>query len=383
MISGDRSVLQGKKGAFWYTLEELSQHWERIDIITPRVRTPDAGPRNSVGRMQDGDGARYPLSGVRPNVHFHPSPWPLWRQPRWIARKGKELIDLHRHDVMTTHEYPPFYNGIGAARLARSCGIPYALEIHHIVGYPVASSWSERIGRVLSRVYLAHDAKASTAVRTVNDGVQSTLVRWGIPAEKIQVVPSFYLDADALRPDPSVEKSYDLVFCARLVANKGLRELLDALAGLLGMSLLVIGDGPERATAEARVRASDLRDRVTFAGWLPTQRDVIRAIQSAHVFVMNSKSEGGPRVALEAMAAGVPVVATRVGVMPDVIRDGENGVLMDVGQDLRPVLCSILTDDQKRERMGREAQKIIERFERKRLIGEYAAFLQSLRIFEP
>ncbi len=358
MISGDRLTVQGKKGAFWYTLEEFSKHWDRIDVICPTST-----------------GQNIVLFG---NVHFHPSPWSLLHQSAWINQKGKELINQYHHDVMTVHEYPPYYNGMGAVRLAKATGTPYAVEIHHIVGYPVASSWHERVGYFLSRFYLRHDVRAAKAVRTVNGEVKQVLSSWGVPDQKIAVVPSFYLDTEALQSDATVEKTYDLVFCARLVANKGLHELLAAVAALPGMSLLVIGDGPERLRAESFVKKSAMQDRVTFTGWLPTQADVIRALQTAHVFVMNSHSEGGPRVALEAMALGLPVVATRVGVMPDVVRSGENGILIGPKDDLKSVLCRVLSADAERVRMGKEARKIAETFERKKLVKGYAEFLKGL-----
>ncbi|MDO8648408.1 MAG: glycosyltransferase family 4 protein [Candidatus Peregrinibacteria bacterium] len=362
MVSGDRSVLQGKKGAFHYTLEEFAKHWGRIDILSPRVAEANAE-------------TRHPF----PNVHFHPSPGRLWRQPRWILRKGRELIHEYKHAVMTVHEYPPFYNGIGAEKLQERTRIPYALEIHHIIGYPKAASAAEWIGRLLSRRVLPIDAKKAKAVRVVNQGTKDTLARWGIPAEKIHVVPSFYLDTAVLKPDRSVTKQYDLAFCGRLVKNKGLLPLLNTLSTMEKVSLLVIGDGSERGRAEAFVQSHGLTERVTFLGWLPTQEDVIRAIQSAKVFIVNSLSEGGPRVALEAMACGMPVVATRVGVLPDVIRDGVNGFLTDgTSSDLQRRITSLLSDSSLPERIGKEAEHIIETFERSRLIAQYAEFIRSL-----
>src|SRR3989339_1246744 len=102
MISGDRSILQGKRGAFWYTLHELRKHFDRIDIICPHVAQITPLP-------VDGNGAK-PEGG---EVHFHPSPRGLWYQPRWILTCGTSLIAQHHIDVMTVHEYPPFYNGCG------------------------------------------------------------------------------------------------------------------------------------------------------------------------------------------------------------------------------------------------------------------------------
>ncbi len=362
MISGDRSILQGKKGAFWYTLEEFCTSWERIDIIVPCGGSGDLG------------------LGVRdfPNVYFHQSPRGLWYQPWWILKKGQELISGHHHNVMTVHEYPPFYNGLGALWLWKKCRIPYALEIHHVVGLPVAASVQEWIGRVMSRVFLGIDARRAKAVRTVSSSVADILPSFGVPKEKISVVPSFYLDA-SLAQKQSDTKKFDVVFAGRLVANKGLSNLLKAVAKVPEAMLLVIGDGPLRSFHESEVQKLGIASRVRFVGWLPTQEEVIQHLLTAEVFVLPSLSEGGPRIALEAMAVGLPVISTKVGVMPDALEDGKNGLFTTGStEDLRQKITYLLGDDAARVRLGAEARHILKRFERKTLIGNYASFLQSL-----
>ncbi|MDD4319278.1 MAG: glycosyltransferase family 4 protein [Candidatus Peribacteraceae bacterium] len=357
MISGDRSLAAGKKAAFWYTLELLRTHFERIDIITPQAADSEPPP---------------PFD----NVFLHPSPRGLLRQPGWIVRKGRELIARHGHGVMTVHEYPPFYNGIGALRLSRKTGVPAVLEIHHIVGKPIASSASELAGRVLSRLFLPPEARRFAAVRTVNQSVRATLMHWGVPGRNIAVVPSFYLNPDVLEPEWLAPKLYDFVFCGRLAPNKGLCQTLDALRRIPDATLLVIGDGPERAACERRARRWGIADRVTFAGWLPTQEDVVRHVRSARTFILQSRSEGGPRVALEAMACGLPVIATPVGIMPEVIRSGENGILVPFGTGpLLSAMKLLLSDTALRGRIGHAAVEIVARFERRKAIAAYAEFL--------
>jgi len=362
MISGDRSILSGKKGAFWYTLEELSKHFERIDVICPR---------NQESRIKNQEC----LFG---KVHFHPSPRRLWYQPLWIKKCGGKLVKGFGHEVMTVHDYPPFYNGIGARMLLKRFKLRSVLEIHHIVGWPRAASISEFFACALSRIFLPPHARRFDAVRTVSRSIGEELRRWGIPPEKVRIVPSFYLDRELLRPDTSsIRKQYDLVFCGRLVPNKGLPSLLHALASLPGVSLLVIGDGPKRAEMERLTQKLGLSERVRFFGWLPDQQAVIRAMQMARVFVLPSSSEGGPRIALEAMALGLPVIATWVGVLPEVIVDDVNGIVTTgKSEDLAAKIESLLRDEGKRAAIGREATRIVEKFERKQLIHAYAEYLK-------
>lgn len=371
MISGDRSMLAGKQGAFWYTLEALSKRWERIDVICPRNQPPASG------HQQSGISQTQTFFG---NVHFHPSPYSLWKQPQWIAFRGAQLIEKYHHAVMTVHDYPPFYNGIGARRLSRLTGVPHVLEIHHIVGYPRAASWVETFGRIASRIYLPRAIRHAAAARVVSKSTAETLIRWRAPEAKIRVVPSFYLDRaliESLGNPPPVQ--YDAVFCGRLVPNKGVVELLKAIELLPKAKLLVIGDGPERQKLQGLTTRLKIGHRVEFRGWLPTQRDVLRAILSAKVLVMNSTSEGGPRVPLEAMAAGMPVIVTKVGVMPDVIIDGVNGLFTTgTPQDLAEKIGRVAESPELQHRLGTVASAILERFERGRLIEQYARFLASL-----
>ncbi len=366
MISGDRAILAGKRGAFWYTLEEFSKHWERIDVICPRAE-------HSGQWTEDSTTCHFE------NVFFHPSPWPLWKQPQWIAQKGKELYDEHHHDAMTVHEYPPFYNGIGALRLKKLTGIKAAAEIHHIVGHPVAASFVERIGYRMSRSWLPLELNRFDKVRVVNEEVADLLQSWGIKEDKLRVVSSFYLDAAFAGLALKAQKKVDVAFCARLEPNKGVLETIEAVAALPGVTLRIVGDGSQLAKAQKLVRTLHAADRITFAGWQASREDVAAEIAPAKMFVMHSKSEGGPRIALEAMIMGLPVLATKVGVMPDVIRDRENGMFVDGSKEnLMLAIKSLLDDAALRTKLGSEATKIVDRFERKEAIRAYAQFLQTL-----
>ncbi len=378
MISGDRSVLSGKKGAFWYTLQEMQKHWERIDIICPkRQQAQDRGEQVEDGRQKSIDDFSHKEHPN--NVFFHPNPRGLLSQSSWIFRKGQELIGKHHHDVMTVHEYPPFYNGRGAIALHKKTGIPFALEIHHIVGWPIAANLQESIGRVLSRWVLPGEARKAARVRAVSVPVEQELQRWGIPSKKMCNIPSFYLDHELIGRISAPPKSYDIAFCGRLVANKGLDAVIDALRYLPDARLLVIGDGPLRKESENKVRAMGIGNRVTFLGWLPTLEAVLDAILTARTFVMPSLSEGGPRSALEAMACGMPVVVTRVGMMPEVVEDGVSGFFTDgSARDIVAKVGNLLRDEAKREKMGMAAKGVLQRFERRTLIEQYAEFLKDI-----
>ncbi len=362
MVSGDRSVASKKPGAFARTLEGLAPHFERIDVLCPR--TGEAHTEQ-----------------VLPNVWLHTSPASFLSHPFWIAKKGKELHAEHDYDVVTVHDFPPHYTGLGAWLLWKKIHVPTVLEVHHLVGRPRAADWKERVGSVLQRCWIPFAARWVTAIRTVNTGVLSTLVRLGINPLKLHLVPSFYLDQAKFEHVRSLPRTvlYDLVTAARLVPNKGMDAVLHAVAKVPQVTLLIIGDGPERTTLEQQSRSLGITDRVKFVGWLPSSDEVYLALRSAKLFVMNSLSEGGPRSALEAMACGVPVLATKVGVMPEVLLEGVTGVFTsgepeDLAKQIQTLLRSASL-----QQMGTAAAESVKRFEGAVLIQRYAEFLKSSR----
>ncbi|MBI2524258.1 glycosyltransferase family 1 protein, partial [Candidatus Peregrinibacteria bacterium] len=388
MISGDRTLASGKQGAFYATLEELRKHWERIDVICPqaKIRSTKSEARNNSknskfeGRKQF---RSFRASSVEcisdfgsrisdfPNVFLHPSPHGLWYQPLWILRKGKELSRQRRYTVMTVHEYPPFYNGFGAWLLHWATGIPYVSEIHHVVGHPAAANVQEWIGRRLYPLYLRTIGRTAAAFRVVNAGTRELLVQWGIRKEKVHIIPSFYLDHHALSSVLPLEKKWDVVFCGRMVPNKGVPRLLRALAHIPDAKLLLMGDGPKRFAYYGMAKKLGVRFDPVDSGvlWQVDPFAVYQLMQRTKVLVMCSLSEGGPRVVLEAMALGLPVIATNVGIVPDIIRDGENGLITNgTPQDLAEKIQKLLSDDALRARLGLCARDVLQVFERRKLI---------------
>ncbi|PIR41691.1 MAG: hypothetical protein COV30_02370, partial [Candidatus Yanofskybacteria bacterium CG10_big_fil_rev_8_21_14_0_10_37_15] len=120
-------------------------------------------------------------------------------------------------------------------------------------------------------------------------------------------------------------------------------------------------------------------DNVFFSDWLATSEDVARAYASAKIFVNPSYNEGGPRVVLEAMACGLPVVTTRVGLMPDIIKDGENGLFTDwLAEDMAEKIQTLLKDKELQDKFAAAGLELVKQFERKESIKNYADKLKQL-----
>jgi glycosyltransferase involved in cell wall biosynthesis len=355
MISGDRSLASGKHGALYNTLSELHKHFGRIDVICPRVSVD-----------------RYGMS-LFGNVFVHPSPWPVILQPFWIRRKGRDIVREHRPAIATVHEYAPFYNGIGARLLARATGLRYVLEVMHIPGLPRAAGMWERLYRGLTRMFIASDARHALAVRVINKHqTPDFLVEAGVPREKLVYIPAFYIDLDTFKPS-DVPKRYDVVFVGRMARNKGIDLFLDVMerTGLVG---ICIGDGPLLSWARNEAKRRGLK--IHYPGFAKDSGEVARFINESRLLLMPSLNEGGPRVVLEAMACGVPVVATPVGIVPDVLPP-ESIEEWDAG-DLADKVQNILHDLELYDRLRRQGLEATGQFERSVSIKAYADALKRI-----
>lgn len=148
-----------------------------------------------------------------------------------------------------------------------------------------------------------------------------------------------------------------LIFVGRLAGVKGVPVLLDALSHLVedfpGLRVTLIGDGPERADLETRAQEMGLGKMVTFAGYM-SQDAVAEALAGADALVLPSFAEGVPVTLMEAMASGLPVLATRVGGISELVEDGVSGYLVPPGnvEALTRRMRDLLDDVSLREQLG-------------------------------
>jgi len=384
MITGDRALAQGKKGPFYYMLEEFSKYWERIDIICPRAKSS----ANSADRRQP------KVKNFHKNVFLHSSSWPLWRQPWFILKKGIEIYKKEKFDLFTIHSYPPFYNDIGGNWLFNKIKVPYMLEIMHIIGYLKAGNFKEWLYKILNRYLVRFSTRKAEAVRIVNKKqVPEFLKKAGVNEKKLKYIPAFYIDLDIFRPQ-TLNKKYDLVFAGRLVKNKGIFLLLEAIKSIKqadlrlsqqsnqlskAINLIIIGAGPLEDKIKRYIKKNRLENNVELAGWLPTTKDVARIYNQSKIMVMPSFNEGGPRVALEAMACKVPVITSKVGMMIDIIKPGENGLFVYWNvKDIAEKILLLLENEDLRKKIAENGYQTVQQFERHRAIKNYALSCQRL-----
>jgi glycosyltransferase involved in cell wall biosynthesis len=165
------------------------------------------------------------------------------------------------------------------------------------------------------------------------------------------------IDPARYGPAPDKAAGQRLLFVGRLAAVKGVPVLLTAFAGLRrafpGASLTLIGDGPERARLAAEAARLGLTGAVTFAG-TRAQDEVAAALAQTDIFVLPSFAEGVPVVLMEAMASRLPVVATAIAGVPELVEHGVAGLLVPPGDALalEQALKRLLGDPGLRQRMG-------------------------------
>ncbi len=248
-----------------------------------------------------------------------------------------------RYHVVHTYTSKAGILGRAAARL---CGVPAV--VHSPQGHVFAPE-----GRIpgvsdrplLRRVFYAVERVATAwtdriLALTSSDAAEQIALRLA-PERKVDVVPNpvpdeFFLPGDAAsaRAALGAGGSPLVGIVGRLAAEKGHRFLFGAVRRLVrdlpDARLAVVGDGPLRGDLEEAAREAGLDGRVVFAG---LREDVHRILPGLDVFVLASSYEGQGVVLLEAMAAGIPVVATRVGGVPGVVRDGTDGLLVPYGDE--------------------------------------------------
>jgi glycosyltransferase involved in cell wall biosynthesis len=294
------------------------------------------------------------------------------------VRQGRALFAERDYALVTSHDFGLFYIGLGAWWLTRGTGVPYVSEIHHVEGYPRAVTARERLYRALAMLYIRWVWRRAAAIRTVNAvEVPQLLQRLGVPAEKILVLPSLYIDFDIFRPLPGEPRRYDVAFVGRLTPNKGLFTLLEALMQVRrthpAVQLGILGQGPLQAALEKRIAALGLSAHVTHTARVESAADVARFYNCARMLVCASTAEGGPRVTAEAMACGVPVISTPVGMMRELLQDGVNGLVWHWNPaELADKIRRLLDDEPLRERLAAAGRESVQRFQADRIIDQYA-----------
>jgi glycosyltransferase involved in cell wall biosynthesis len=286
-------------------------------------------------------------------------------------------------DVIHTHQIGPlFYTGLAATGMRK----PLIVHTEHgKVNYAGRrrTRWLGRVAAHFAEVFycLSQDMADAVAAAGVVPRRKLRVIRNGIDT----AFYSHQRDTSLIRRELTIPPDAPLIgTVGRLNEIKRQDVLINALAILVRQKpnahLLLVGDGPLRAALQEQVHRLGLHDRVHFAGY---QTDTTAFLHAMDVFALTSRSEGMPQALLEACVACKPVIATRVGGIPEVIDHGVSGLLVEPGDAnaLAVGFLELLTNHDRAAAMARRAsEKVVANFDVARMARDYHRdFLELLR----
>ena len=268
------------------------------------------------------------------------------------------LLSSWRPDVLHTHGYR---SDLLHGGRARGKGVATVTTLHGSSRMGGASHLFEWVQEWALRRF--------DAVITVSEPLAESLRVRGVGEDRIHMVPNAWTPPETMVPGDEARRMLEapleqllLGWVGRLIPVKGCDVFIEALAQMDDGPWVarIVGDGPQRPMLEALARERGLSDRVRFLGAIP---DAARLFGALDLFALSSRSEGTPMVLLEAMGAGVPVVATAVGGVPNVVEDGVSGWIVppEAPEQLARAMSEAVIDADARSRHATGGRQQIRR----------------------
>lgn len=301
------------------------------------------------------------LVGFEDRISFHEvtaSPYPLFEGAPFSIALASKMADVASHhglDIMHAHYAIPHANAALLARMALEGRLKVVTTLHGTDITVVGSDPS-----YLPMVKLA--IRESDGVTAVSRYLKEETIRIFGVGESIEVIPNFVRPPED--PEPRCRQWLAPEGCAVLTHISNFRpvkrvmdviQVFERVRERIPARLVMVGDGPDRAEAEAYCRDHGFAAEVRFTG---KQLDVGSVLACSDLFLLPSATESFGLAALEAMSYGVPVVAAAVGGVPEVIREGVDGFLRPMGdvEGMAEAALGILKDPAAHARMGANAR---------------------------
>ena len=324
-----------------------------------------------------------------PRIHYHEvevSTYPLFQYPPYclaLASRMAEVAEAYELDLLHVHYAIPHSISALLAQqmLARTQTLPFITTLH---GTDITLVGTDRSYFPITKFSI----EQSDGITSISDYLrQRTMDVFGVENE-IRVITNF-VNCEEYRPDEQKSRAASfapqgvklLIHLSNFRPVKRVLDCIRILAEARKRSpahLLMVGDGPERGPAEHLARDLKVDRHVSFLG---KQDHVERLIPQAHVLLMPSELEAFGLAALEAMACGVPPVATRVGGVPELITDGVDGFLEAPGDVTAQAarVAALLTDEKLHRTMARAArQTAVDRFCTEKIIPQYERYYEEV-----
>ena len=281
---------------------------------------------------------------------------PLLHSLIYFAEGGLIAWHMRRQNIAHLHAHFSTHEGTVAMLAAELGGRSFSMTIHGPAEFfdPIVSRMGEKVRRAKFIACISQFCRSQVMVFADQDDWQKLrIIHCGV-------------DPSLFKPTDHHDQGSRLLFVGRLAAVKGLPMLLEAVAQLKkrrpDIILTVAGDGPDRQRLTTQAEDLGLSQNVNFLGY-QSQQQVRELLGQTDVFVMASFAEGVPVVLMEAMAASVPVVATRVAGVAELVEEGVSGYLVPPSDapSIANAVERLLGDGQLRAKMGAAGREKVER----------------------
>ncbi len=308
--------------------------------------------------------------------------FPLTSIPR-----GLLLCLKHRYDVINTHFYAP--SGPTGMMLSLITRIPNALYIHGADVYDPTRLNKTPAGKGLLSGLLRLSARLqSRLARTIacqSSNTRENIMAYVAPKKEVTVIPLPF--AKPGHPDTSRKalgldpKKYYLLSAGRVVKRKGYDFLIRAMTELAAnIQLLILGDGPELPALKELAADLGVANRVHFLGYIEGDEVKFSYYKVSDMYVLSSLHEGMGIVVQEAMEFGLPIVATNHGGQVDLVKSGENGILVPPGdpEALAGAIRKVHGNKRLAAAFGKKNRELIKGYYAPRIADEYLRLFRSI-----
>ncbi len=361
----------GAGNATFYLLKEFSKIPElEIDLVT-------SAPDNKFAKENLGERIslyKLPIGDKTQALHFQTSrdlllyAWKAYFFSKKLAKRKKYNLTLA-------------FFGIPCGYLAMKLKIPYLVSLRgsDVPGYSERFSFFYRFLCPLIKIIW----RRAAGVVTNSEDLKNLALKTD-PKREINVIPNG-IDIQKFYPFPEKlpNKNLKIICVSRLTRRKGLNYLLEAFSQLVGkypnLVLEIVGEGEAREELEKQARSLNLGSRINFKGLVP-HGELPRVYNSADLFVLPSLNEGMSNTLLEALASGLPIIATKTGGSEELVKEGKNGfvVAMKNSGDLANKIERLIQNKELREEMGRESRKKAEAMSWEEVTKKYLVIFKKI-----
>ena len=330
------------------------------------------------------------LAGLQERVVFHQvemEDYPLFEHPPYALALAVALHDTAlRHDLDLVHMHYAIPHAVSAYLARQMLGDERGLRIVTTLhGTDITLVGLHPSFHEITRFSIL----GSDGLTAVSEYLkEQTVEGFSVPEERVQVIPNF-IDTDVWRPDRqpchrakfASEGESIVMHVSNFRSVKRAEDVVSVFSRIqerVPARLVMVGDGPDRPRASQLARELDIEDRVLFVGKHPAVEDLLSC---ADLFLLPSEKESFGLAALEAMACGAPVIATRAGGIPEVVEDGVSGRLLDVGDvsGMAEAGVQLLKDKDLRERISSAGLDVAQsRYSTEVVVPQYEAYYERV-----